>query len=489
MKWSIRKKTTLMTVIFALVLDLIATLILSNVISGLVDKRYCDKADNMSATIAQMLDVEPCRQLQEQVSAIYSATDSTERVGSWEWGTSAFYAYLDRYNSVTQSEAFQNVRALLQSVQATSKARSVYLAYVDASTRSFVYLVDSATEDPCQPGCFDPLNDENQAVLSNPTRGFPARITDSDKCGWLVTAGAPLQDADGNVICYVMTDISMESVRAEQNANVIKTVLIMLVATAVLCYVVLVIINNLFVKPLRQIADAASRYRATDASSAFINHNAFSKLDIHTRDEIESLTNSMKQMESDMNEHLENLMSAHDQLSVSKSVASEMSELANTDSLTGLRNKTAYDVAIAELSRDLQSGRNKFGIVMIDLNFLKRTNDTYGHENGNAAITDLGKLICAVYAHSPVFRIGGDEFAVILKHHDFMYAMSLAAEFNARIEHLSNDPSLPPWRQISAALGYALFNPDEDTSVLDVFKRADHAMYDRKREMKSIRTD
>ncbi len=126
---------------------------------------------------------------------------------------------------------------------------------------------------------------------------------------------------------------------------------------------------------------------------------------------------------------------------------------------------------------------------MIDLNFLKRMNDTYGHEKGNIAIKKLCYVICHVFKHSPVFRIGGDEFVTILKNEDYKNADALANEFNYQIESISNEKLLKPWEQISAAIGIALFDISKDTNVEDVFRRADQKMYLRKKQMKGIRED
>ena len=98
---------------------------------------------------------------------------------------------------------------------------------------------------------------------------------------------------------------------------------------------------------------------------------------------------------------------------------------------------------------------------MVDLNFLKRINDTYGHEQGNIAIKKLCYIVCHVFEHSPVFRIGGDEFVIILENDDYKNIESLIKEFND--------------------------NASIDSSAANVFKRADKAMYNRKREMKAIR--
>ena len=126
---------------------------------------------------------------------------------------------------------------------------------------------------------------------------------------------------------------------------------------------------------------------------------------------------------------------------------------------------------------------------MVDLNFLKRINDTYGHEQGNIAIKKLCHLVCAIFEHSPVFRIGGDEFAVVLEHNDYAKVSDLVDTFNAKLDEMAADTKLEPWERISAAIGVARYDPVTDSSVANVFKRADKAMYLRKKEMKAVRTE
>ena len=125
---------------------------------------------------------------------------------------------------------------------------------------------------------------------------------------------------------------------------------------------------------------------------------------------------------------------------------------------------------------------------MVDLNFLKKINDNYGHEQGDAAIKKLCHIICHTFKHSPVFRIGGDEFAIVLEKEDFENIENLVQKFNAQLDLLSKDENLQYWEYVSAALGYALFRPN-DTCVADVFRRADQNMYERKKQMKAERAE
>ena len=170
-----------------------------------------------------------------------------------------------------------------------------------------------------------------------------------------------------------------------------------------------------------------------------------------------------------------------------KQRAAELGELVIKDSLTGIRNKTGYDKEIRKIEWEMASGLKELGVAMIDLNFLKRINDTYGHDKGDVAIISLSRIVCHIFEHSPVFRIGGDEFVVILKGHDLEFIDDLVIEFKRQIKALQDDSNFEYWEKTSAAIGYAIYNPEIDSSYENIFKRADNEMYKNKKEMKAIR--
>ena len=121
------------------------------------------------------------------------------------------------------------------------------------------------------------------------------------------------------------------------------------------------------------------------------------------------------------------------------------------------------------------------------INLLKHVNDTYGHEKGDLAIIALCHLTCTTFDHSPVFRVGGDEFVVILKDSDYENSEKLVNSFIAKIDKLAENEELKPWEKISAAIGYSLFDKNTDTNCDDVFRRADENMYKHKKKMKAVR--
>ena len=209
---------------------------------------------------------------------------------------------------------------------------------------------------------------------------------------------------------------------------------------------------------------------------------------ITTNNEIGSLSDAVASMTEDMRAYVTDMLSLEKQADDMKKKASQMSELANKDALTGVRNKTAYDKEIIRMEYALSVGKQTaFGIGMIDLNFLKRINDTYGHEQGDYAIKKLCRVVCATFVHSPVFRIGGDEFVVILEGSDYENVQTLSAELKQKMQSMEEDTNLEPWEKVSASVGFAFYDKDQDTSVLNVFRRADAEMYACKKNMKAMR--
>lgn len=122
---------------------------------------------------------------------------------------------------------------------------------------------------------------------------------------------------------------------------------------------------------------------------------------------------------------------------------------------------------------------------MFDANGLKNTNDLYGHECGNQLLINVSKLICDSFKHSMVYRIGGDEFVAILVGSDYEMRSALLEKFRGKI--LDNvKKGEPVYENVSVASGMAVYNPENDKCVEDVFKRADAEMYENKKMIKSL---
>lgn len=173
---------------------------------------------------------------------------------------------------------------------------------------------------------------------------------------------------------------------------------------------------------------------------------------------------------ANMIRELENYMTI---LSAKNIHNAEEHEMSLKDALTGIRNKKAFDGAMQKIQGKISSGYSDFGIAILGLNCIKQLNDTFGHDKGNIAIKKLCFIVCHVFEHSPVFRIGGDDFAAILEGSDYQNIKALINDFNSQIAVLKNDETLSQWERLSASAGYALFDDLLDESAFDVLLRAD----------------
>ena len=152
--------------------------------------------------------------------------------------------------------------------------------------------------------------------------------------------------------------------------------------------------------------------------------------------------------------------------------------LATRDGLTGVKNKHAYVEAENELNELIaEEQAEAFGIAVCDINDLKAVNDTQGHAAGDRLIREACSVICTSFKRSPVFRIGGDEFAVICRGHDYEHAEEILAQIEA-----ANDAGKEAGG-VQIACGYARL-AEGDYAVEKVFERADRRMYERKAQMK-----
>ena len=155
-------------------------------------------------------------------------------------------------------------------------------------------------------------------------------------------------------------------------------------------------------------------------------------------------------------------------------------ELARRDALTGTKNKMAYHELETVIQKEIENGIcDDFAIVVCDINDLKNVNDTKGHKAGDEYIRAASRMICNVFAHSPVFRVGGDEFAVILRGNDYLNRDDLLNEIRNLV--LAN---INLGEGCILATGMSEFRVAEDKIISAVFNRADELMYTNKKDLK-----
>ena len=156
----------------------------------------------------------------------------------------------------------------------------------------------------------------------------------------------------------------------------------------------------------------------------------------------------------------------------------DLNKRVYVDALTSVKNKGAFSTALDELQKrmDRDDKTLAFAVGVFDCDNLKQINDQYGHDKGDIYLKTACQLICKVFQHSPVFRIGGDEFAVILQNDDYRNREELIRYFNIRKEEICAKAE-NRWEQVRVAMGLSVYDPEIDHYVIDSVRRADKLMY------------
>lgn len=206
-------------------------------------------------------------------------------------------------------------------------------------------------------------------------------------------------------------------------------------------------------------------HELTHAAQQVANGNYNFVLEDNSDDEIGILTRTFKGLVTKTKENIDTL-----------------NRKVYIDALTSVRNKAGYDAYMQKLQTLLNESAKElaFAIGVFDCDNLKHINDFYGHDKGDVYIKTASQLICRTFQHSPVFRIGGDEFAVILENDDFRDRDKLFYLFREYREEIRTAAE-HEWEQANVTMGLAVYDPEIDPSVIDVARRADQAMYENKR--------
>ena len=293
--------------------------------------------------------------------------------------------------------------------------------------------------------------------------------------------GTDKKEDEGMFVTYTFEGIKREAVwmtlhngmrlnvcvsEEEINGETVRVTWLIVIISAVILIVFVFLAFRLtgqITKPLKDLTETADRLEKGDYDVKFDYSGSTTEISVLTRTVNKLIT------------HL-------------KSYINDLNSLAYGDALTHVKNKGAYDIYIRELQEQLDKaeGKAEFAIIMLDCDGLKDINDLYGHEKGDIYIKNSCHLICRVFQYSPVFRIGGDEFVVILKEEDYLAREDLERVFIEKSEEICA-LSEHPWEEINVSLGMAVYDPNTDKNVRDVIHRADLLMYTDKYERKAMK--
>ena len=156
----------------------------------------------------------------------------------------------------------------------------------------------------------------------------------------------------------------------------------------------------------------------------------------------------------------------------------ELANLAQTDPLTHLLNRRAFENHASTMFEDSRGSSQRVALVMFDVDHFKRINDTHGHTVGDDALRIIADLCRAHWQKSDIVaRIGGEEFAVLVRVEDAAHVLDLAQRLRKRIAETRVPTGADTSCSITASFGIAVSSDPDESGVMALLKRADHMLY------------
>jgi diguanylate cyclase (GGDEF)-like protein len=359
------------------------------------------------------------------------------------------------------TEAYETIMRTLTYFQDNIELKYIYcIRVMDDGT--FTFGLDPTVEDPGEFGSPIVYTD----ALYRASQGVAAADDDyyEDAWGTFYSSYSPVFDSEGEVAGVIAVDF---------DANWFNEQLAVLSRTTIIVAVLSLIVGGAIVTTI--VTRSQRRIKTL--------HGQLNELENVLMKEMGSSPVEEEEIQADDDNASIDALGKHIQFMQDelKTQIAQVHGHAYQDGLTGVKSLHAYLAMEKELEEQLAAGTlTEFAIVVCDVNGLKKVNDTLGHKAGDELIRKACRMVCEIFDHSPVYRVGGDEFTVFLTGRDYEYRRWLMEELHDRsFEHIST-------KDVIVSGGMAEFIPGKDTQIGDVFKRADEAMYAEKAILKNL---
>jgi len=183
------------------------------------------------------------------------------------------------------------------------------------------------------------------------------------------------------------------------------------------------------------------------------------------------------------NEEFVGLLSPINFFKYYEDVEEYLSDLAINDGLTGIHNRRYFDEVLSVEWKRAKREKSYLSLIMLDIDFFKKYNDSYGHQTGDESLIKVAKAISESLRRPAdmVARYGGEEFVVVLPNVKQEDAVKLSEQIRDKIEGLEIEHKLSSINKfLTMSLGVASIVPNTDSSPEELLKKADKALYNAK---------
>ena len=301
------------------------------------------------------------------------------------------------------------------------------------------------------------------------------------------TLARPLINSKGVHYALLCVDISGDELKDKLYKSIFINIAMIIALGAVMVSILLIWMRSHVTIPIKKLEDSVKEYAESLQNKHHPDDLLYTPPDIKINNEIKALGESIARMSFNLRDYAKNNAVASKKVEGLQGYVTKINDVAYYDPLTRVKNRAAYEKKCEDLETDIFNQMARFAIVMADINNLKKINDGFGHDKGNEYIMGVCSILSDIYKRSPIFRVGGDEFVIVLEGKDYANREELMKTAMEELEKTAVLTDADPWKRYSAALGMAVYVQGEDDCVEKVFKRADEEMYAAKVKMKAQR--
>ena len=325
MKLSLKSKVILVVLLFTVILSTCTVMLSYLTYTNSFQNYYESLAGSIAKSTASVVDKRQVEAVADEVLKTYQRIcDETGGAPDLSaFSQEELEAYYAEFHYITGMPEYQELLELLNQLREDNGVVSLYLGYHELNTMKDLYLVDASAEESCIPGDYDNVEADQVEQLRAGNFDMPAYITNYPDYGWLCSASATIENADGEVIGVALVDISMNEIMGDAQEFLQTLILLIAVVALIMAGLILLLVNRTIVLPINQMARAALQYvsdrRTSEGRSASTGvrriatgekgeeKSAISQLNIHTGDEIQALSEAIKTMELEINEYIQDL--------------------------------------------------------------------------------------------------------------------------------------------------------------------------------------
>ena len=314
---SLRFKTVVAIIFAVLVLTAIAVTISYHVYSATMDTHYKTLTSNLAKTAASQLSADD----------LLRYYDAVKQAGTYDdekyWNDETYRADYDEKANAIKDDRYYEMLNMLFDIKDSNGITYLYVQKLEGEQCTYIMDADRS-EDQCQLGTTHEVSGPTKETV-HPEYGIPAFIT-NDTYGWLCTSMEPVWDKDKNPVALVGVDISMNEIMQDRSDFLRSIIIFMGIAGIVLTALMLIGMAVALVRPINMLSDAARSF-VQDRRNELKENSAITRLNIRTGDEVETLCDSVKQMEKDINSyitHLTEVTAEKERISAELNVATQI---------------------------------------------------------------------------------------------------------------------------------------------------------------------